>query len=82
MEPLCNKTNDLCFASREDLDKPGHPPSLIRVFTVRKKKAKVLSYPFSVRRALIRVFDGHIVDFVYFAKQWPNYLNWSEHFRW
>ena len=31
----------------EDSDQPGHPPSLIRVFAVRMKKAWVLSYPLS-----------------------------------
>ena len=34
----------------EDSDQPGHPPSLIRVFAVRMKKAWVLSYPLSVQR--------------------------------
>ena len=33
-------------APSEDSDQPGRPPSLIRVFTVRMKKAWVLSYPF------------------------------------
>ena len=32
------------FAPSEDTDQPGHPPSLIRVFPVRRKKAKALSY--------------------------------------
>ena len=34
-------------APSEDSDKPGHPPSLIRVFAVRMKKAWVLNYPLS-----------------------------------
>ena len=34
-------------APSEDTDQPGHPPSLIRVFAVRIKKAWVLSYPLS-----------------------------------
>ena len=34
-------------APSEDSDQPGHPPSLIRVFTVRMKKAWVLSYQLS-----------------------------------
>ena len=43
-------------APREDSDKPGHPPSLIRVFAVRMKKAWVLSYPLSAQwRLLIRL---------------------------
>ena len=36
----------------EDSDQPGHPPSLIRVFTVRMKKAWVLSYLLSTQRRL------------------------------
>ena len=35
------------FAPSEDSDQPWHPPSLIRVFAVRMKKALVLSYPLS-----------------------------------
>ena len=34
-------------APSEDSAQPGHLPSLIRVFTVRMKKAWVLSYPLS-----------------------------------
>ena len=37
-------------APSEDSDQLGHPPSLIRVFAVRMKKA--LSYPFSAQRRL------------------------------
>ena len=40
-EPPHDKTN-----------KMTHPPSLIRVFAVRKKKAWVLSYPLSAQRKL------------------------------
>ena len=36
----------------EDSDQPGHPPSLIRVFAVRMKKAWVLSYPLNAQRRL------------------------------
>ena len=42
----------MACAPSEDSDQPGHPPSLIRVFAVRMKKAWVLSYPFSVQRRL------------------------------
>ena len=42
-------------APSEDSDQPGHPPSLIRVFSVRLKKALVLSYPLSAQRRLIRL---------------------------
>ena len=40
-------------APSEDPDQPGHPPSLIRVFAVRMKKAWVLSYPLSGQRRLL-----------------------------
>ena len=36
----------------EDSDQPGNPPSLIRVFAVRMKKASALRYPFSAQRRL------------------------------
>ena len=39
-------------APSEDCDQPGHPPSLIRVFAVRMKKAWVLSCPLSAQRRL------------------------------
>ena len=39
-------------APSEDSDQHGHPPSLIRVFAVRMKKAWVLSYPLSAQRRL------------------------------
>ena len=39
-------------APSEDSDQPGHPPSVIRVFTVRIKKACTLSYPLSAPRRL------------------------------
>ena len=45
------KTKNECAPS-EDSDQPGHPPSLIRVFAVRMKKAWVLSYPLSGQRRL------------------------------
>ena len=37
-------------APSEDSDQPGHPPSLIRVFAVRMKKAWVLSYSLRAQR--------------------------------
>ena len=43
-----NQQNDC--APSEDSDQPGHPPSLIRVFAVRMKKARGLSYPMSALR--------------------------------
>ena len=39
-------------APSEDSDQPGHPPSLIRVFAFRMKKAWVLNYPLSAQRRL------------------------------
>ena len=36
-----NKTNKMTCAPSEDSDQPVHPPSLIRVFAVRMKKACV-----------------------------------------
>ena len=39
-------------APSKDSDQPVHPPSLIRVFAVRMKKACVLSYPLSAQRRL------------------------------
>ena len=45
-----NQQNE-CVPSK-DSDQPGHPPSLIRVFTVRMKKAWTLSYPLSGQRRL------------------------------
>ena len=39
-------------APSEASNQPGHPPSLIRVFTVHMTKAWVLSYPMSAHRRL------------------------------
>ena len=39
-------------APSEDSDQPGHPPSLIRVFAVRMKKAWTLSYPLNTQQRL------------------------------
>ena len=44
-EPPHDKTNKMACAPSDDSDQPEHPPSQIRVFTVRMKKAWVLSYP-------------------------------------
>ena len=49
-EPPHDKTNKMACAPSEDTDQPGHPPSLIRVFAVRMKKAWFLSYPLSAQR--------------------------------
>ena len=52
IEPHRDKTSKMACAPSEDSDQPGHSPSLIRVFTVRMKKAKILSYPLSAQRRL------------------------------
>ena len=51
-EPPCDKTNKMACAPSEHSDHPGHPPSLIRVFAVRMKKARVLSRLLSAQRRL------------------------------
>ena len=43
-EPPHDKTSKMAGAPSEDSDQPGHPPSLIRIFAARMKKAWVLSY--------------------------------------
>ena len=49
------QNNKMACAPSKGSDQPGHPPSLIRVFAVRMKKAWVLSYPLSTQRRLIRL---------------------------
>ena len=75
-EPPHDKTNKMSKVPIEDSDQPGHLPSLIRVFTVRMKKAWVLSYPLSAQRKLwsdwaaaqadlsLRWADSNFVGFV------------------
>ena len=46
------KTNKMACAPSEEPDQPGHPSSLIRVFAVRLKKARILSYPLSAQQRL------------------------------
>ena len=60
------RQNQQCgCAPSEDSDQPGHPPSLIRVFAVRMKKAWVLSYPLSAQRRLWSDWaHSHFVGFV------------------
>ena len=41
--------------SSEASDQPGHAPSLVIAFAVHMKKARVLSYPLSAQRRLIRL---------------------------
>ena len=75
-EPCHDKTNNMAFAPSEDSDQSGHPPSLIRVFAVRMKKAWVLSYPLRAPQRLwsdwadaqadlsLRWAHSHFVGFV------------------
>ena len=75
-EPPHDKTIKMACVPSEGSDQPGHPPSLIRVFAVRIKKAWVLSYPLSALRRLysdwadaqadlsLRWVHSHFVGFV------------------
>ena len=49
-------------APSEDSDQPGHPPSLIRIFAVRMKKAWVLIYSLSTQRRLWSDWAGAQAD--------------------
>ena len=51
-EPHCDTTNKMACAPSKDSNQSWHPPSLIRVFAVRLKKARILSYPLSARQRL------------------------------
>ena len=44
-EPPHDKTSKRVCAPSEDSDQPGHPPSLIGVFTICVKRAWFLNYP-------------------------------------
>ena len=79
LEPPHDKTNKMACAPSEDSDQPGHPPSLIRVFAVRLKKAWVLSYPLSAQWRFWSVWADAQSDpslrlaqshFVGFAMRW------------
>ena len=48
----------MACAPGEDLDQPGHPRSLIRVFAVRMKKARVISYIKCTAKTPIRLGMG------------------------
>ena len=52
-EPRHDKTNKIKCTPSEDSDQPGHPASLIRVFSVRMTKACALSYLLSAQRSLL-----------------------------
>ena len=64
-KPPHDKTNKMACAPSEDSDQPGHSPSLIRVFTVGMKKARVLSYPLNAQRRFWSDWaHSHFVGFV------------------
>ena len=78
-EPPHDKTNKMACAPSENSDQPGHPPSLIRVFGVRMKKAWVLSYSLSAQRRIWSDWADAQADlnlhwahrhFVAFAMRW------------
>ena len=48
-EPHREISNEMVCAPSKDSDQPGHPPSLIRVFTVRLKIDRILSYSLSAQ---------------------------------
>ena len=50
--PAHDKTYNMTCAKSEHSDQPVHLPNLIRVFTVRIKKAGVSSYPMNAQRRL------------------------------
>ena len=49
-EPQHDKTNKITCSPSEDSNQPGHPPSLIRVFSVRMKKHWSLCYLLSIQQ--------------------------------
>ena len=54
-EPPHDKINKLTYVPSKDSDQPGHLCSLIRIFAVCMKKARVLSYLLCAERRLIRL---------------------------
>ena len=81
-------------APSEDSDQPGHPLSLIRVFAVRMKKARVLSYPLSAQQRLwsdladaqadlsLRWTHSHFVGFVMSRLFYNFVLHLPTHLSW
>ena len=85
IEPPHDKNNKMTFAPSEDSDQPGHPPSLIRVFTVHMKKAWVLSYPVSAQWRLWSDWADALADlslcwahrsFCWFCHEAAQLLSW------
>ena len=48
-EPHREITNKMVCAPSKDSDQPGHPPSLIKVFTVSLKIDRILSFSLSAQ---------------------------------
>ena len=48
-EPQREKTNEMICMPTKDSDQPGHPLSLIGVFTVRLKIDRILSFTLSAQ---------------------------------
>ena len=76
-EPPHDKTNKMTFAPSKDSDQLGHPPSLIRVFTVRMKKHWVLSYPLSTAKTLSDWADAQADLSLYWAHR-PWLSDWAD----
>ena len=85
------QNQQVACAPSEDSDQHGHPPSLIRVFTVGMKKAWFLSYPMSAhaqRRIWSDWADGFVMKQtgrmvlswgnpnIYYANFWIIEINW------
>ena len=66
-EPRRDKNQQSDCAPSEYSDQPVHPPSLIRVFAVRMKKAWVLSYPLSAQRRLWSDWADAVLLFCHLA---------------
>ena len=60
-EPAHDKTNKVTCVPSKDSDQPGHPTSLIRVFTLRIEKQ-------------IRVFDGRTLIFCWFCHEAAHFI--------
>ena len=92
-EPPHDKTNKMTCTPSEDSDQPGHPPSLIRVFAVRMKKAWVLSYLLSAQGRLWSDWadaqanlslcwaHSHFVGFVMRQLMWCSIKGLLSHFK-
>ena len=76
-EPPYDKTNKMACAPRQDSD----PPSWIRVFAVRMKKAWVISYPLSAQRRFRSNWVDAQADRSLGAQSFCWFCHESAHFR-